>query len=102
MSKQRSWQKREEIATNDVRKALSVPDPKRTAGKAILVYDDVFTDGHTLDEVARCLQLQGKASEVCSLPLQTIESDFAVDSTGFSVCRFYQWVAIRRTCRRIT
>jgi len=30
--------------------------------------------------------------EESSLPLQTIESDFAVDSSGFSVCRFYQWV----------
>jgi len=69
MSRQPSWQKREEIATNDLRKALVVPDSKRTAGKAILVYDDVFTDGHTLDEVARCLHLQGKASEVCGVSL---------------------------------
>src|SRR6185436_5291399 len=29
--------------------------------------------------------------EESSLPLQTIESDFAVDSSGFSTCRFYQW-----------
>lgn len=35
--------------------------------------------------------------EESSLPLQTIESDFAVDSTGFSVCRFYQWVAAKYT-----
>src|SRR5436190_15708263 len=27
-----------------------------------------------------------------SLPLQAIESDFAVDSSGFSTCRFVQWV----------
>jgi transposase len=26
-----------------------------------------------------------------SLPLQAIESDFAVDSTGFSVCKFVKW-----------
>src|SRR5437588_10901016 len=30
--------------------------------------------------------------EESSLPLQTIESDFAVDSSGFSTCRFVQWV----------
>jgi len=30
--------------------------------------------------------------EESSLPLQTIESDFAVDSSGFSTCRFFQWV----------
>src|SRR5687768_18503202 len=30
--------------------------------------------------------------EESSLPLQAIESDFAVDSSGFSTGRFYQWV----------
>src|SRR6266404_7337087 len=30
--------------------------------------------------------------EESSLPLQTIESAFAVDSSGFSTCRFVQWV----------
>jgi transposase len=30
--------------------------------------------------------------EESSLPLQTLEQDFAVDSSGFSTCRFYQWV----------
>ena len=30
--------------------------------------------------------------EESSLPLQAIESDFAIDSSGFSTCRFYQWV----------
>ncbi len=30
--------------------------------------------------------------EASSLPLQTIESDFAVDSSGFSTCRFHKWV----------
>lgn len=29
--------------------------------------------------------------EVSSLPLQTVESDFAVDSSGFTTCRFAQW-----------
>ena len=35
----------------------------------ILVVDDVFTDGRTLDEVARALRLQGGAREVCGLAL---------------------------------
>jgi len=30
--------------------------------------------------------------EISSLPLQAIESSFAVDSSGFSTCRFAQWV----------
>ena len=30
--------------------------------------------------------------EESSLPLQAIEQDFAVDSTGISTCRFVQWV----------
>src|SRR6266699_2855413 len=32
---------------------LDVPDPSRVRGKAILVYDDVFTDGLLLNTVAR-------------------------------------------------
>jgi transposase len=30
--------------------------------------------------------------EESSLPLASIERDFAVDSSGFSTCRFYQWI----------
>src|SRR5205085_438950 len=30
--------------------------------------------------------------EISSLPLQAVETDFAVDSSGFSTCRFVQWV----------
>src|SRR5438045_4770555 len=30
--------------------------------------------------------------EESSFPLQAVESDFAVDSSGFSTCRFVQWV----------
>ena len=30
--------------------------------------------------------------EASSLPLQSVETDFAVDSSGFSTCRFAQWV----------
>lgn len=35
--------------------------------------------------------------EASSLPLQSIESDFAVDSSGFSTCRFFQWVDAKYT-----
>jgi hypothetical protein len=35
--------------------------------------------------------------EESSLPLTAIESDFAVDSSGFSTCRFVQWVAAKYT-----
>ena len=30
--------------------------------------------------------------EESSLPLASIERDFAIDSSGFSTCRFYQWI----------
>jgi predicted amidophosphoribosyltransferase len=69
MKEQKSWKMRDEIARNNLRNALTVPDPRRTKGKAILVYDDVFTDGHTLNEVARCLKLKGQAREVCGVTL---------------------------------
>jgi transposase len=35
--------------------------------------------------------------EESSLPLQAIESDFAVDSSGFSTCRFFKWVDAKYT-----
>jgi transposase len=35
--------------------------------------------------------------ETSSLPLQTVETDFAVDSSGFSTCRFVQWVKAKYT-----
>jgi transposase len=35
--------------------------------------------------------------EESSLPLTAIESDFAVDSSGFSTCRFSQWVDAKYT-----
>jgi transposase len=35
--------------------------------------------------------------EISSLPLQTIESDFAVDSSGFTTCRFVQWTKAKYT-----
>lgn len=35
--------------------------------------------------------------EESSLPLQAVESSFAVDSSGFSTCRFVQWVKAKYT-----
>jgi len=35
--------------------------------------------------------------EESALPLKAIESDFAVDSSGFSTCRFVQWVDAKYT-----
>ncbi len=35
--------------------------------------------------------------EESALPLTAIESDFAVDSSGFSTCRFVQWVQAKYT-----
>jgi Transposase DDE domain len=35
--------------------------------------------------------------EIGSLPLQTVETDFAVDSSGFTTCRFVQWIKAKYT-----
>ena len=48
----------------DLRDALLVPDPGRTAGRYILVYDDICTTGGQLDSVAACLIDAGHASRV--------------------------------------
>lgn len=65
----RNWRQRRDIATGPLRAALSIPDPVRTRNKRVLVYDDVFTDGQTLNEVARCLILQGEAVSVSGVTL---------------------------------
>jgi predicted amidophosphoribosyltransferase len=64
-----SYAKRRDAAQTELREVLQVPHPERTAGKRILVYDDVFTDGHTLNEVARALRVDGRATEVCGVSL---------------------------------
>jgi predicted amidophosphoribosyltransferase len=48
---------------------LRVPDPLRTQGKAIIVYDDVCTTGVQLDRVALVLKEQGGATVVAGLVL---------------------------------
>lgn len=59
---------RRRLATEELRPALSVTDPSRVDGKRIVVLDDVFTRGTTLNEVARALKRAG-ASEVIGLVL---------------------------------
>jgi len=65
----KTYQQRREIAEQQLRVLLHVPDPARTEGKRILVYDDVFTDGRTLNEVARALRTDGRAKSVCGVTL---------------------------------
>jgi predicted amidophosphoribosyltransferase len=57
-----AWSKR--VTATELRNALAVPDPGRTAGRFILVYDDVATTGGQLDAVAGCLLDQGGAARV--------------------------------------
>jgi len=42
-----------------IRDSLVVPDPRRVTGRAVWVYDDVFTTGTTLDAVAEVLKDAG-------------------------------------------
>ncbi len=57
-----AWSKR--VTGNELRAALRVPDPARTAGKFTLVYDDVCTTGTQLDAVATRLLDNGGAARV--------------------------------------
>lgn len=56
------------LAETQIGPALRVDKPRAIAGKAVLVYDDVFTDGLTMREVARKLRASG-ASLVVGLAL---------------------------------
>lgn len=62
------WRKRKEIAETQLRASLHVPDPDLVKGKRILVYDDVFTIGFTMREVALALKAAG-AKEVAGIVL---------------------------------
>jgi len=63
-----TYRGRREIAEGPLRDALRVTRPRQIRGRHILVYDDVFTDGLTLNEVARALRRAG-AAEVCGVSL---------------------------------
>jgi predicted amidophosphoribosyltransferase len=62
----RTWQQRHDIAVGQLRSALAVRDPEIVRGRRVLVFDDVYTEGLTLREVARVLRLAGaiEVSEV--------------------------------------
>jgi predicted amidophosphoribosyltransferase len=53
----------------ELRGLLLVPDPARTAGRRILVFDDICTTGRQLDAVAACLLDAGGAAQVDGLVL---------------------------------
>jgi predicted amidophosphoribosyltransferase len=57
------------IAAAELREVLKIPDPARTAGRRILVFDDVCTTGRQLDAVADCLVQEGRAVRVHALVL---------------------------------
>lgn len=63
----KKWKERFAIA-GQLRQALSVVRPERIRRKSVLVYDDIFTEGLTLNEVARALRLAG-ASRICGVTL---------------------------------
>jgi predicted amidophosphoribosyltransferase len=62
------WRERKDIAEGPLRHALRVPDTHRVSGKRILVFDDVFTEGFTIREVARSL-IEAGAKEVSEIVL---------------------------------
>ncbi len=62
------YQRRREVAETEIRAALAVPDPARVSTKKVLVFDDVFTDGLTLQEVASALLSSGVAL-VCGVSI---------------------------------
>jgi predicted amidophosphoribosyltransferase len=62
------YKQRRENAEGSIREALEVTRPEVVDGKKVLVYDDVFTDGLTLREIARALGRSG-AELVCGVTL---------------------------------
>lgn len=56
-------------AGRTLRSILQIPDPARTAGRKIIVFDDVCTTGSQLDAVASCLLDHGGAAQVSGLVL---------------------------------
>ncbi len=61
-------EERRRIAEGELRARLAVPHPERVAGKRVLVFDDVYSEGFSLREMARVLRAAG-AVEVAGLVL---------------------------------
>jgi predicted amidophosphoribosyltransferase len=57
------------ITAAALREVLKVPDVARTAGRRILIFDDVCTTGSQLDAVADCLLREGRAARARALVL---------------------------------
>lgn len=57
-----AWSKR--VTAAELRAALAVPDAGRTAGRFIVVYDDICTTGGQLNAIAGCLLDEGRATRV--------------------------------------
>jgi predicted amidophosphoribosyltransferase len=57
-----AWSKR--ASGSELRDAVCVPDPSRTRGAFILVFDDICTTGGQLDAIASCLLDEGRAARV--------------------------------------
>jgi predicted amidophosphoribosyltransferase len=85
------WAQRQAIAAGPLRRALSVRDPAAVDGARVLVFDDVMTEGSTMQEVARALRRAG-AAEVAGLvltrpPSPGVIQDYALRSrSGGRVC----------------
>jgi predicted amidophosphoribosyltransferase len=62
------WQRRLDIATSELRGALEVRRPELVRGRRVLVFDDVYTEGLTIREVALALKRAG-AVEVSEIVL---------------------------------
>jgi predicted amidophosphoribosyltransferase len=63
---------RRTIAEGELRSLLSVPEPDRVAGRRVLVFDDVYSEGYSLREMARVLRAAG-AVEVSGLVLARVK-----------------------------
>jgi predicted amidophosphoribosyltransferase len=63
------YRERRGVAEGKLRDALTLPNLGAVKDRSILVFDDVFTDGLTLREVARKLIVDGEASLVCGVSL---------------------------------
>lgn len=63
---------RKEERRKNVAKAFSITSPEIFKGKKILLVDDVFTTGHTLNECARTLKNSGVLKVICLTLARTI------------------------------